>query len=169
MDIKKIFESYYKKEQAEKEFKNSVASYTNERKVYIDGLKKITEELNKLQNDAQNQAIDKKTQDEKKKAFGTKFSEYQMKQKELDEFDRTRKVQLADSEKRILTSLLEDIKKVIAEKGKAEGYTMIVDRSGVTAIGAPAVPFMQDNLDITDAIIKTLNASKPAETGAKPK
>ncbi|MDX2227949.1 MAG: OmpH family outer membrane protein [Verrucomicrobiae bacterium] len=164
IDLNRIFESYYKKQDAEKRIKEQTETYNNERKIYLDGVKKIMDEMNKLRAEAGNQSYSKDVQDEKKKAFMLKGAEYEQRMRDLQEFDGSRRRQIADAMQRMRDNLLEEIMKVVNDKAKAEGYTMIFDRSGKTANGAPAVPYAVDAIDMSEGVIKALNAtasSKP--------
>ncbi|MDZ4742061.1 MAG: OmpH family outer membrane protein [Verrucomicrobiota bacterium] len=161
VDMNKIFEGYYKKADAEKRLKEQAESYNNERKVYVDGLKKIMDEMNVLRNEAKNQATAEKVQEEKKKAFVMKGAEYEQRMRELQEFDATRRRQLADASDRMRTGIVDDIRKVVNDKSKKEGYTMVFEISGSTANGAPTVLYSMTSMDISDDISKTLNANKP--------
>lgn len=161
IDMNKIFEAYYKKSDAEKRLKEQAESYNNERKVYIDGLKKIMDEMNSLRAEAQNKAVAEKVQEEKKKAFLMKGAEYEQRGRELQEFDQTRRRQLADASDRMRTGIVEDITKVVSDMAKKENYTMVFEVSGSTANGAPAVLYSVSSLDISDAVIRALNANRP--------
>ena len=57
-----------------------------------------------------------------------------------------------------------DIQRAVSRRATAEGYNFVIDRSGKTLNGQPAVIFYPAKNDITDAVLRELN-----RTAVKPK
>ncbi len=59
--------------------------------------------------------------------------------------------------------IVEEIVKVVNDMGARDKYSLVLDKSGTTMSGTNLVLYSQDVKDITDDLIKTINASKPAD------
>jgi len=57
---------------------------------------------------------------------------------------------------------------VVVGYAKTNGFSLVLDSSGQVASGFEAVLFADEKLDITEPVLKVLNANKP-EGAAKPK
>ncbi len=64
--------------------------------------------------------------------------------------------------------IVADTSPAIQATAQREGYSLVVDQTGLTLSGAPAFLSVQDSLDITADIIKTLNATAPSGAAAAP-
>jgi Skp family chaperone for outer membrane proteins len=64
---------------------------------------------------------------------------------------------------RMRQGILKEIKDVILKESRDSGYAMVLDKSGNTANGEPAVIYSQEALDITEDILKILNKNKPTD------
>ena len=60
--------------------------------------------------------------------------------------------------------MVDEITKVIEDFREAKGATLVLDTSGLSASGLPAVLYADAGYDITEEVITELNKSKPAET-----
>jgi outer membrane protein len=73
---------------------------------------------------------------------------------------------VADQSQRTRKSIIDEITQSVATYSKGK-YTVVLDKSGVTLNGTPALLYSEGLTDITDEVTKQLNASKPA-AGSKP-
>ncbi len=171
VDMSKVFNEYYKTKKAEAELKDRAQGYDKEMRERIGDVKKLEDELKKLQEDAENPAFTDDKRAEKRKAMETKLTEYRMLGTQVQDTAQLRKKDMMDQREKMKTTLVDEISKVIQDKAKKDGYTLVIDRSGVTFSGVSPFLFIQESLDITADIIKVLNAAQPAvgATSEKPK
>src|SRR6266404_5225449 len=66
--------------------------------------------------------------------------------------------------KRVRDNLLNDITTVLTAKAKAGNYSMIIDTEAQMPLGTKIVLFNNNENDLTDEVLKQLNAGAPAET-----
>ena len=169
VDIRKIFDSFERTADARKRIQEMRDGFTNERKVYIEGLRKIGDDLNSLREDIQNKTISEEEREKKKEAYLQKMQDFQLRERELRQFDMDREKIYQDARQRMQDDILKEISREIESKAKAEGYTLILDKSGLTTTGMSALPFAQDSLDITADIIKALNSPANVKAPAEKK
>jgi len=58
--------------------------------------------------------------------------------------------------------LLDEIGKKVVEIAKGKGATLVVDKSGPTGLGLPAVIYADPGYDITDEVMAEINKDRPA-------
>jgi len=60
------------------------------------------------------------------------------------------------------SQLIEEISKIAADIAKQQGATLLLDKSGPSLIGVPAVVYSDPSADITDAVAAEINKTRPA-------
>ena len=62
-----------------------------------------------------------------------------------------------------MKSILEDIRKLVEERSKADNYDFIFDKSGMSTSQVPVLIYSKDTTDITASLLKVLNKDAPAD------
>ena len=160
VDMKKVFESYYKTKDAEariNEARNSAKKELDDRMdVYKKGVtevKKLNEEIDKPELSVENKGQKSKTRDER-------VAELKTMEREINEFRLTREKQLQEQSVRMRGGIVEEINKVVADKVKAENFQLVVDKSGPSLNGVPVILYARDEFDFTPEVIAALNKNK---------
>jgi hypothetical protein len=76
-------------------------------------------------------------------------------------FDRVARQRLEEKQHQRRDDIVKEIMGVLTADAKAAGYTMVLDTSGASANMAPVVLYSNGQNDMTDALIKELNAAAP--------
>ena len=168
VDLNRVFNEYYKTPVASAKLKETVESYNKEQEELVAQLRKQTDELTKLREDAEKPEYTEEVRTQKRKAVQEKLAESQKTERDITEYRRTHQDILRQQQDRMRQTILGEIRAVINEQAKTAGYTLVLDKSGNTINGVPAVVYSQDSMDITDEIIKTLNKNQP-KTSEQPK
>ena len=74
----------------------------------------------------------------------------QIKKMDLQQMSKKYTGELKQMEQKLLSKINDDVKKIVQEIGKSEGYLVIIDRA--------AAPYYPTSIDITDKLIKKYNA-----------
>ena len=152
VDMKKIFESYYKTKDAESrinEARNAAKKELDER---MEGYQKGVAEVSKLNEEINNPALGKESKETKSKSRDEKVTELKGMEREITEFRQTREKQLQDQSARMRQGIVEDINKIVNDKVKAESFDLVFDKSGMSLNGVSVVMFAKDGYDFTDAV-----------------
>lgn len=162
VDMKKIFESYWKTKDAETtmsetrhKLKRDLDEKNEKRKELQEAIEKLNEEIKKPE-------ISKDKAQQKAKEREDKIGEWQNMTRSLQEFQQEKEKQLAAETLRIRNGLVEEIKKVIDAKAKAEGFDLVFDVSGNSINNIPVVFVANPKFDFTTEIVEKLNADRPA-------
>ncbi|VVM04437.1 hypothetical protein MAMC_00051 [Methylacidimicrobium cyclopophantes] len=159
-DFQKAFSEYYKTKDAEAELQARVATFKKEDQERTNDYRKLAEEAQKLQDGAQDKTLSEAARQERLKAFQSKVQEVQNLQRAIQEFRTTRGRELEERSQRIRQGLIEEITKVVVDISAKGKYTMVLDKTGRSLNGTPVVLYSQDLPDITDEVVRTINATK---------
>lgn len=144
VDLLRVFDEYKKREDFDKELESKTKAKEAERNKLIDELKEIQDKLALL------------SDQEKEK----KQKELTAKSQKLQELDQRLKQDFRKDWDEKLRQILEDIKKVVEEFAKKEGYTFVLD--------SKAMLYGSKETDVTPRIVETLNKNYKKTDGKKP-
>lgn len=166
IDLNKVFNDYYKTPIATAKLKDTVDSYKKEHDDMVANYKKQIDELNKLREEQDKTEYTAEVREQKRKAVAEKIAETQKLNRDIEEYDTTHQNILKDQTQRMRQTIVKEISDIIAKEARDQGYQFVLDKSGNTLNGVPAVVFAQDNTEITDDIVKVLNKNQPKTTEA---
>ena len=163
VDMKKIFNGYYKTKLANTSLESRKTELRKEMKDMSDGLEKAQEDYKQLLDEVNDQAISNDERDKRKLAATSKAKEISTTKTTLEQFQRQAEAQLADESQRMSGNLVTEIQKAVADKAKIGGYTVVLNSSFTEAF----VYVSPDN-DITDSVLAQLNAGAPIDLNKLP-
>lgn len=163
VDMKKVFDSYYKTKDAEARLVEARTAAGKELQERTDNYKKLSDEITKLNAEIEKPELSKEAKDSKAKTRDDKIAEIKSMQREIEDFRQTRQRQLEEQQSRMRTGIVEEIQKIIAERVKSDQYDLVLDKSGSTLNGLPVVLFSKDSWDFTSDLVTILNKNKPKE------
>ncbi|MCE9610919.1 MAG: OmpH family outer membrane protein [Chthoniobacter sp.] len=176
VDMKKVFESYYKTKEAEAKINESRNSAKKDLEDRMELAKKVLDEIKKIDEELQKPELSKESKEQKAKLRSEKANELNGMDKEIREFQQQREKQLQEQSVRMRAGIVDDINKVVSERVKAENYDIVLDKSGPSLNGVPIVLFSRESYEFTDAVVTALNKNKGASSsepkpssGDKPK
>jgi outer membrane protein len=158
VDMKKIFNSYWKTKQATAALESRKADLRKEIKDQADALEKAQADYKQLLDQSNDQAISPDEREKRKESAASKAKEINNSKVQLDQFQRQAEAQLADQSQRMSGNLVTEIQKAVADKAKAGGYTMVLNSANTEQ-----VLFADPQTDITDTVLAQLNAGAPID------
>ena len=164
VDMQELFKQYYRTNEAQKQINVERARIQKDNNERLAKIRELEENLAKLRKQLEDPALN----DSKKQ---TLFKEWQGQQQEGTALDRERREFLqrrnqALNEKMVqrMKGILEEIRKLVEEKAKAEDYDYVFDKSGLSTSQVPFFLYTKDATDITAVLLKELNKDAPAES-----
>ncbi len=133
MDLSKVFDDYNKTKDFDKQLENKGNAKQSERDKLVTEIKKLKDDM---------ELMGDKGKEAKQAAIDEKI-------KKLQDFDRETKDALRKERDDIVRQILKEIKDVVEEFGKKEGYALILDNR--------AILYGTEGDNLTDKILKTLN------------
>src|ERR1700677_253663 len=118
IDLRKVFDNYWKRQQAEAALKERGVAMDKELKGFMDDYNKTKEEYTKLMTSAQDQSKSQGERDKSKTAAEGKLLEIKTSENTIRTYEENAKDQLDSQRKRMRDSLLQDIQTAISAKAK---------------------------------------------------
>lgn len=143
VDLDKVFEEYNKTKEEYKLLDNKLKEKESERKKMVDEVRRLKDELELLSD---------KGKEDKQAAIDDKINA-------LSEFDKKARDEFKKERLDAIRNISNEIDIVIQDYGKTQGYDCL--------FSSRALVFGKDEYDITDTIIKTLNAKVAPAAGKK--
>lgn len=163
VDLKKLFENYYKTKLATAAIQERADELDKEYVNYAADLKKRSDEYQTLLESANDQAVSQDERDRRKQDADAQLTQLEQSKATIEQFERQAQVQISDQKQRMRDNIMADIQKFVTARAKSEGDTLVLDSAAQTINGTPAVVFDAGSNDLTDAVLKDLNASAPPD------
>jgi len=158
IDMKAVFDGYYKTKDAEAKINESRTQAKKELDDRLDTFNKAQEQARKINEEAAKPELSEKAKAEKTKALNEKLQELGVMQREVQEFQQTRERQLSEQSVRSRNSLVEEINKIVNEVVKAQNYDLVFDKSGQSLNAVNVIVHSKDAFDFTADVVSKLNA-----------
>jgi outer membrane protein len=162
VDMKRAFDSFYKTKQAEAQIKERATESDKVYKEMIEEYKKANQDYKTLIDSSNDQAVSAEERDKRKKAAETKMLDLQGIEKNVKQYENQARTTIGAMEKRMRDKIVEEIREVVNRLSTSGGYTYVFDNAAVTAYQTPIILFNDGKNDLTDAVIKEINATAPA-------
>lgn len=167
VNLKKVFDGYWKTKQADLNLKERASELEKRHKEMLADHKKATEDYKKLLDSANDKALALTERDRRKADAEAKVREIREIEESVQQFDRSARAQIGEQQRNMRDKLVEEIRETLNNLARSKGYAAVFDSSAPLppAPGVSVTPFLlySDGLpDVTDELVKQLNASAPA-------
>ena len=170
IDLRKVFDNYYKTKQADANLKDEAADLEKQRQEMVDSFKKGEAEYKRLLDKANDQAITAEERANSKQAAEKKFIELKDMEQTVGQFERSSRAKLGEKQRRKRDAILQEIRDIINAKAKTSGFTLVIDVAASSINDTPVVMYNNGENDLTEMVLNQLNASAPplSKTDEKP-
>ena len=162
VDLSKAFTDYYKTKEAEETLNERRGTFQKERQDMMTDYQKMVDDTQKLKLAAEDKTLSEAARTEKMKAFETKVQDVRNQENKIRGFEQQRGKQLDDQFMRMRKGIVDEINKAVQDFSAKEKFNLVIDKSAAGVSQTPVVLYSQDLKDITDEVVKMINASKPA-------
>ena len=171
IDLRKVFDNYYKTKQADSNLKDEAGDLEKERQEMVESFKKGEAEYKKLMEKANDQAIAADERANSKQAAEKKFIELKDMEQTVGQFERSARAKLGEKQRRKRDAILQEIRDIVNAKAKTSGFTMVIDVAASSINDTPVVMYNNGENDLTEMVLNQLNASAPplSKADEKPK
>ena len=156
VDMKKLFNGYWKTKQAETLLDKDKADARKDLKDMADGIDKAQTDYKALLDQAEDQAISSDARDKLKQSAADKAKEINSSKVAYEQFQRQVEASLADKSQRMSANIVGEIQKAVSDKAKLGGYAFVVNSAN-----PEAVVYASPDNDITDSVLSQINAGRP--------
>jgi Skp family chaperone for outer membrane proteins len=162
VDLKKVFEGYFKTKLVNASLEDEVSGLRKDSKALLDDYQKALDDYKKSNEEANNQALAFDEREKRKKEAEGKLVKVNDAKQSLEQFERTATSNLEEKQRIAKEKILGEILSVIANQAKAAGYSQVQDSAAEGLSKTRIVLYDSGQNDITDAVLKELNANAPA-------
>jgi outer membrane protein len=162
IDLRKVFDGYWKKKQAEAAIKDRHADMEKEGRNMLDDYKKVKDDYQSILASANDQAVSAEERDKRKNSAEDKLRRMKEMEESITQYERQASTTLGEQSQRMRSNILSEIRNVVNAKAKAAGYFLVIDTASESANSTPIVLYSSNENDITDAVLQQLNATAPA-------
>src|ERR1051325_3082816 len=162
IDLRKVFDNYWRTKQADASLKDQAADLEKERKIMMDQFQKGDERYKKLVDGANDQALSASEREKRKKDAENELLGLRDMEARVKQFDNTSRTTLGEKQRRMRDNILQEIRDTIKAHVKSGGYTLVLDTAAETPNGTPIILFTAGNDDIPEPVLLQLNINAPA-------
>ncbi|HEY1660797.1 MAG TPA: OmpH family outer membrane protein [Verrucomicrobiae bacterium] len=166
VDVSKLFKGYYKTKYAQAELEKRKQEINKDISGMMDDLKTGNTDYQQLLDESDDQALSTDERSQKKQAADAKYKEIQDQKAALDQYERSANANLGEQFQRAHDRIITDIDEHVSAAAKASGYTIVLDVSAQSAANVPTVVYSASETDLTDQVLKQLNAGAPIDATA---
>src|SRR5438105_3234086 len=163
IDLRKVFDGYWKKKQAEAALKERNADMEKEDRNMIEDYKKVKEEYQSLLSSANDQAVSSEERDKRKNSAEEKLRRLKEMEETIAQYERQARTTIGEQSQRMRSNILTEIRTVVSAKAKTGGFSMVIDTAAESINNTPVFLYASSENDITDSVLQQLNATAPAD------
>lgn len=160
VDMKKVFDGYWKTKQLEKKLKGSEQEFKDQRKKMIEQFQAAQKEYLAIKESAKDPALSANEKERRNTESEEKLQQMRQLENDINSHERSGVARLNEQQLRHKNNLITDIKDTIKVKARSEGFSLVLNTAAVDINQAPIVLFTDGANDITDDILATLNQGK---------
>ncbi|NCC51603.1 MAG: OmpH family outer membrane protein [Spartobacteria bacterium] len=163
VDMNTLFEKYYKTEKADRQLQEQADELNSKYEAMVENIEVMREEFNALRDAAQDGALSTEAREKKKADAESKLLEISDEEQKMRRFRETHGKQLSGQQRRMRETIVGEITEVLVDYARNQGYSSVIDSSGESLNGVPLILYSDGNRDITEKVLKELNAGKLPE------
>ena len=167
VNMSELHVMFYKRVDAENDLRKQVDAIREEITTRQEKVKALEQKLVGIQKQADptlSEAAVKKLREQ----FSSVKNEYDAERQEYDTFVKRRQLAINDMRLRMSTLLAREMHEVVQAVAAEEGVDFVIDSSAISQTpGGRIFPYVKPSMDISEKVIKRLNADAPAGCDAQ--
>lgn len=169
VDMQELFKQYHLTKDAQTQIDGERFKIQQDNEERLKRIKEIETNLESFKKQIEDPSVNESKKQSLIKDFQLQQQEGIQLDKERRDYIQRRTQALNENMVQRMKSLLEDIRKIVEERSKADNYDFVFDKSGMSTSQIPVLVYSKDATDITQSILKILNKDAPAEKSAPEK
>jgi outer membrane protein len=167
VDLRKVFDNYWKTKQANTALKERGDEMEKELKGLVTDFESGKQEYQTLLESANDQAASITERERRKKKAEDKLKQLREDEQSIQQFQRQARTTIDEQQRRMRDNILEEVKATITTLAKAGSFTLVVDTAAETPNRTPVILYSSDPDDLTTAVLNQLNATAPPDTSTE--
>ena len=161
ISLDKVYDGYWKTDQENEKLKKKQKKAQDKIKELNQALTKDGEVLNRMIKTLNDPNLSAAEKTKRQQQAGLKQQELQQQSEAIRAYGNATGKDLELEMRKARDAIMEEIKQVVAQKARAGGFDLVLDKAGKSAAFAPIVVFSAEGNDLTESVLKQLNLSDP--------
>lgn len=163
VDMALLFKEFYQTNIAQQEINVERARISKDNNEKLTTIRQIESDIRVLKQQSEDPTLSDQKKAQVYKEYQTKYQEGIQLDKERREFLGRKDKALNEKMVQRMRGILDEIRKLVEERAKAENYDFVFDKSGMSTSQVPFLLYSKDATDITPSLLKDLNKNAPAD------
>jgi len=161
VDLKRAFEDYWKTKEADAQLKEDAAELETQGRTMMEDYQKEADGYKALLEAANDQALSVEERSRRKTTADTKLRELKQIEQEISVFQQRSRTDLTRRQETTRGRIIEEILAVVRKQAAKNGFNLVLDKAAESANRTPVVLFSDLKEELTDSVLKELNATAP--------
>lgn len=162
VDGTRVLKAYYKTELADTHIQQQLDDFAAERDKLLAEHRKLKQDFESMRAETENKALTEEAREKKRELAEEKLAEVIEHENTIRDKAASRKKQIEVEGRRIHAELAKAVKAAVQACAAKGGYTLVLEAGGLLANGLEPVLYAEPGADITDEVVRVLNAGRPA-------
>lgn len=162
VNLRVLFEKYYKTKQADAKIKERAAELDKERDDMIKQFRDEEAAFKKAEEFAQDLTVSAEERARRKTEAERMLLALQERQKTIAAWERSATATIQEQQTRMRTRVIEEIQAEVTAIARTEGFFIVLDKDADSANQTKVIVYHNGDNDITDRVLANLNAGAPA-------
>lgn len=158
----RVLKEYYKTEMADTHIQQQLDDFSAERDKLLADHRKLKQDFESMRAEAENKALTEEAREKKREMAEEKLAQVIEHENTIRDKAASRKKQIEGEGRRMHAELAKAVKAAVQACAAKGGYTLVLESGGMLANGLEPVLYAEPASDITDEVIRVLNAGRPA-------
>ena len=160
IDLDRVFNEFYKTKLADAQLKEQADEFNEERRRMVGEYEAMNDRFTVAREEAQDTALSEEVRNRKRNEAEELLIEIRDFESRIQRFDQTRRKQLEDQGRRMRTRIVSEIQDEIRKYARNQGFQAVVDSSGQSLNAVELILYVDNRIDISDAMIEILNKGR---------
>ena len=157
VDAARVLKEYHKTKRADEKMTEQVAEFNAEKDKMLSEHARLKKEFEKARAEAQDKALSEKALNEKRDTAEDKLLSVVEYERKIQDTTVSHGRQLDEQRFRMHQRLADEITEAVQKQAVKDGYTLVLDSSGLNTSGFKGVLYSVTNVDLTATMIEILN------------
>ncbi len=163
VDMTRLYNEYYKTLEANEKIKGSLGKAQETVEEMVKEGQTLLEDYKSIFEMTQNDALTEEARLKAQTDAESMAQQLKDKEREIQQFRQNTQRSVQQRQQTYRDLFLDEIKGVVLEVSRERNGDLILDSSGITALGIPGVIYSDPSWDVTSLVLERINASAPTE------
>jgi Skp family chaperone for outer membrane proteins len=169
VDMGTLVRQYHRYQSAQKEKQLEIESIREAERERLLGIQALEEELNTMVKEMKDPSFSLAKRNAIREEAAVKQADLQALERELNVFLNRRDQELREKMATLQNEIVQDVMEKVNAYAETREVDLVLDESGISTTEVPFLIYVREKIDLTDPVLKLLNADAPESGDAQEK